>query len=500
MSQVFLVYLTAGVVTLSAHFAVAADLSGPDLAARDAENKRLSQELMQQPNELSQPPTSQYNHFITYGQSLASAAEGWPALSVDPGYDNLMVGDSTRSGTTSGGAFRPVGGAAFKPLRAVVQQHLKGDVLLSQQQVAQLDQHNQAEGEAVEVGAVNMARRLYLRGLGRDADADHVFVASNAATSGRSISQLVKGGDYDEYKRVTGAVNQASALAEDEDASYSISAFFWLQGEYDYSHTNGGINDKQRYKRYLRQLRQDLNQDTAVAVAGQELMPVFLTYQTDAKHSREDGSLAVGMAQWELAQEEPNWFLAGPVYQYVDKGGHLSANGYRWFGQMLGKVYHHVAIERRQWQPLAPRRATVTGQSIYLDFHVPHPPLAFDQAYIGHRATDIEHQGFRVYEGDKEVAISAVEIVADTVVRITTEQPLTGVPKVTYASFQVGGAGNLRDSDPTEADARYQFLTDGSMRAQENIKALVDKPYPLHNWSIAFEIEALPEAVSGERY
>ncbi|MFO7703742.1 MAG: phosphate ABC transporter substrate-binding protein, partial [Halopseudomonas sp.] len=188
----------------------------------------------------------------------------------------------------------------------------------------------------------------------------------------------------------------------------------------------------------------------------------------------------------------------GPVYQYVDKGGHLSANGYRWFGQMLGKVYHHVAVERRQWQPLAPRRATVAGKAIYLDFHVPHPPLAFDQAYIGHRATDIEHQGFRVYEGDKEVAISAVEIVADTVVRITTEQPLTGVPKVTYASFQVGGAGNLRDSDPTEADAHYQFLTDGSMRAQENIKALVDKPYPLQNWSIAFEIEALPEAAYGE--
>lgn len=498
MSRAFIVRLTASVVTLSAHCVTAADLPSPDLAARDAENKRLSQELMQRPNELSQPPTSQYNHFITYGQSLASAAEGWPALSTDQPYDNLMVGDSTRSGATSGGAFRPVGGVAFKPLRAVVQKHLKGDVLLTQLQVAQLDQHNQAEGESVEVGAVNMARRLYLQTLGRDADADHVFVASNAATSGRSVSQLVKGGDYDEYKRVTGAVNLASALADAENASYSISAFFWLQGEYDYSHTNGGINDKLRYKKYMRQLRQDLNQDAAVAVAGQKLMPAFLTYQTDAKHSREDGTLAVGMAQWELAQEEPNWFLAGPVYQYVDKGGHLSANGYRWFGQMLGKVYHHVAIEQRQWQPLAPRRATVTGKSIYLDFHVPHPPLAFDQAYIGHRATDIEDQGFRVYEGEKQVAISAVEIVADTVVRITTEQPLTGVAKVTYASFQVGGAGNLRDSDPTEADARYQYLTDGSMREQENIEALVDKPYPLQNWSIAFEIEAFPEAADAE--
>ncbi len=57
----------------------------------------------------------------------------------------------------------------------------------------------------------------------------------------------------------------------------------------------------------------------------------------------------------------------------------------------------------------------------------------------------------------------------------------------------MGGAGNLRDSDPTQADARYQFVDDGSMRSEENVDALVGKPYPLHNWSIAFEIETVPE-------
>ncbi len=403
MSRAFALRLTAIALLLFTPLGFAAELSLQDLAARDAENKLWSQEMLGRPNVQSQPPISRYNHFISFGQSLASSAEGWPALSSDPGYDNLMVGNSTRSGASSGGAFRPVGGAAFKPLRAVVQKHLEGDVLLGSKLVAQLDKHNQAEGEPVEVGAVNMARRLYLADLGRVADADHLFVASNAATSGRSISQLAKGGEYGEYKRVTGAVNQARALADLEGASYSVSAFFWLQGEYEYSQTNGGINDKQRYKKLLRQLREDLNQDTAIAVAGQELMPAFLSYQTDAKHSSEDGTLAIGMAQWELAKEEPNWFLAGPVYQYVDKGSHLSANGYRWFGQMLGKVYHQVAVQRRQWQPLSPRRATVSGEYIYLDFHVPYPPLTFDHAYIGHDARDIENKGFKLYRDGNEL-------------------------------------------------------------------------------------------------
>ncbi|KIZ37386.1 phosphate ABC transporter substrate-binding protein, partial [Stutzerimonas stutzeri] len=344
------------------------------LAARDAENKRLTAELLAKPNELTQPLESKYNHIITYGQSLASAAEGWPALSVAPRYDNLMLGQSPRSAAFSGAAFKPVGEAAFTPLRAVVQQKSNAAVVLDAEKVGKLAPQAQEEGESVEVGALNMARRLYLHHLGRDTDPDHLFVASNASTSGRSIAQLSKTGGTNEYLRVTQAVDQAKALADAQQASYSISAFFWLQGEYDYSHTNGGKNDQAYYKAKLRQLRDDLYADTAKAIAGQEKMPAFFSYQTDAKSSVKDGSLAVGMAQWELAQEEPGWYLVGPVYPYTDKGVHLSANGYRWFGQMLGKVYHRVVIERKGWTPLAPRQATVDGRDVLIDYHVPHPP------------------------------------------------------------------------------------------------------------------------------
>ena len=51
-------------------------------------------------------------------------------------------------------------------------------------------------------------------------------------------------------------------------------------------------------------------------------------------------------------------------------------------------------------------------------------------------------------------------------------------------------AGELRDSDPTRADARYEYLPAEGMPDEANIAALVDAPYPLHNWSIAFEIQA----------
>lgn len=465
-----------------------AEVTESQLAERDAENKRVTAELMAKPNELTQPLQSKYNHIITYGQSLASAAEGWPALSVAPRYDNLMLGQSPRSAAFSGASFKPVGEAAFTPLRAVVQQKSNAAVVLDAEKVGKLAPQAQEEGESVEVGALNMARRLYLHHLGRDTDPEHLFVASNASTSGRSIAQLSKTGGTNEYLRVTQAVDQAKALADAQQASYSISAFFWLQGEYDYSHTNGGKNDQAYYKAKLRQLRDDLYADTAKAIAGQEKMPAFFSYQTDAKSSVKDGSLAVGMAQWELAQEEPGWYLVGPVYPYTDKGVHLSANGYRWFGQMLGKVYHHVVIERKEWVPLSPRQATLDGRDVLIDFHVPHPPLAFDQPYIGHEARDVKNKGFMLQDDQGEVPIAAVEIVADTIVRLRANRELSGQPRVSYAGYQVGGAGQLRDSDPMRADATYEYLKD-LMPAEANIKALVHQPYPLQNWSIAFDIE-----------
>ncbi len=468
------------------------DRSG--LAARDAENKRLTAEIMGRTNELSQPPSSRYNHFITYGQSLASAAEGWPALSTEPGYDNLMLGEAVRSASYSGATFRPVGGAAFHPLRAVVQRKTDAKIILEERQIAQLEKQAQEEGESVEVGALNMARKLYLEKHELDADPERLFLASNASTSGRSIAQLAKTGGTGEYQRTVQAAEQAKALADAQNASYSVAAIFWLQGEFDYSHTNGGINDRQRYKTLLRQLRDDLYADLATGIAGQEKMPVFLSYQTDAKSSVQDGTLAVGMAQWELAEEEPNWFMVGPVYPYVDKGTHLSANGYRWFGQMLGKVYHHVAVERRHWQPLAPRRATVEGRDVLIDYHVPHPPLVFDRPYIGHKAMPVKNRGFVLLDDKGEVPLAQASIVADTIVRLRATRELVGQPRIRYASHQSGGAGQLRDSDPTLADARYEYLPEKGMQPEEKVPALVGRPYPLHNWSIAFEIPAeMPE-------
>ena len=73
---------------------------------------------------------------------------------------------------------------------------------------------------------------------------------------------MSKVGGTHEYRRALQAVDQAKQVADAANASYRISAFFWLQGEYDYAQVQGGINDKAYYKQRLRQLRNDLTADT----------------------------------------------------------------------------------------------------------------------------------------------------------------------------------------------------------------------------------------------
>ncbi len=125
------------------------------------------------------------------------------------------------------------------------------------------------------------------------------------------------------------------------------------------------------------------------------------------------------------------------------------------------------------------------GRDVLIDYHVPHPPLAFDQPYLGHQARDVKNKGFVLRDDNGEVPVEAVDIV----VRLHAGRGLSGQPRISYASHQVGGAGQLRDSDPMRADATYEYLPD-LMPAEANIKALVHQPYPLHNRSIAFDIAA----------
>lgn len=210
------------------------------------------------------------------------------------------------------------------------------------------------------------------------------------------------------------------------------------------------------------------------------------------------------MAQLEAANEQEDIICAGPVYPMTDRGGHLDSNGYRWFGEMLGKVYYKTQILGEEFKPLQPKRITrVEGNAkqLKVEFYIPVPPLVLDNKLT----TPKSNYGFEVYVGKTRKTIKSVELVDDCII-LTTTTNLTGDVAVIYAGQINSGHGNLRDSDDYQAyynyidldgkdnNGKYIFsrdATETTLRPDyepvgEDGNVIYNQPYPLHNFCVSF--------------
>ena len=459
-----------------------------EIQHRNAENLAVSCAVRGEFNSEIQRPTAKYNHILTFGQSLAAANETWPALSKAPFGGSLMYGDSPRPNGRYVANFTPLNGPALKPLKAVVQSE-DGSALLSDAQVSALAPGAGNEGEGPDVALTNFARKQFLQHHGLAADPSRLFVASSCGVSGRTIEQLSKGADPEYYLRLVQAAQGVKSIANSEGATYCIPAIVWMQGEFNYVSDRGGDTSKAGYKAKLLAQSEIWKTEIVKGIANQDAPPAIITYQTGASFTRDDNDLSIGMAQLELSNEQPNWYLASPYYPYTDKGAHLDPNGSRWLGLQIGKVFHRVVTMGQGWKPLSPRRATVTGTEVLIDFHVPCPPLAWGKPFVALTATDYADKGFRVIDSVGTIGIRSVEIAADTVIKIVLARVPASNVRIQYATLTASqGNGCLRDSDPTVAMYNYEYSAGSGQYAAANIPELVGKPYPLHNWCVAFSI------------
>ncbi|XHR30951.1 MAG: hypothetical protein ACFUZC_10370 [Chthoniobacteraceae bacterium] len=427
-------------------------------SARNAENMRASQQIKKEINKDITGIDFDYNHIIFDGQSLSVGADSKIAISMTQEHGNVMIGNKVAYDSTRAKIFSPLTGLG-------------------------------ANDEHPIVGAVNLFKALYEKQLNQKGN--RVFIGSSCGSSGKAIEQLSKGAYINLWERVEGSMAAAKEISSKENKSYGIAALCWVQGETNYSPSGDFAATKEGYKEKLKQFRDDFLK-TGMGISNQPNIPAFVTYQTSGAYTNDTNGLAIGMAQWELTQEVPGCYLATPSYPFTDYGGHLTANGYRWMGAQFGKVLDKVMVRREKWKPLSPIKAKREGRTLSIDFHVPEPPLVFDSPYIGRNKPELaKNKGFNVYDGNAEVRISSIRIVADTIVEIVCERDFVGDVYVRYASkLFFDGNGYLRDSDPAVSEDTYVFDPNcQQQRPDENIPDLVNKPYPLYNWCIAFNLK-----------
>ncbi|QBX34580.1 hypothetical protein E4191_07550 [Paracoccus liaowanqingii] len=464
------------------------DQGGSWLDALDARNRDRSQEITEQIRYGVQLPVTDSSVIVMLGQSLARGQETWPSLSKDPVPGAVMIGGNADS-TSISGTYTHVGAYELNPLVANTR---SGGSNLTGAQEAALAPGATNFGEIPVIGMVNGLKRWLNRKALRANDGRQL-IALSVAVSGRTVEQLSKTppeGTGDHYGFFTDGVDKALGLAP--DAVVPVVGF--AQGEYNYVSTHGGDTTRAGYLARLAAYFTDVAADILTAVPNQTEPPLIVSYQTGAAYTRDvdangQPGLAIGMAQLDLALAGGNVVLACPAYPFTDKGGHLDSNGSRWMGHYMAKAAREI-WEGRNFQPVRPLQVTVEGSEVYIHYHVPVAPLVFDTPYVSNSGpVDYPTKGFRVTSADGLSAstIQAVTIERPTIIKITLAAPPPAGALLWYApQASMQGNGCVRDSDPALASDLYEYVPERGMYPAANIPRLIGKPYPLHNWSIAF--------------
>lgn len=408
-----------------------------------------------------------YSHIILYGQSLSMGWEAPEVITTTPVKNCYMVGSSPMINHGNDGT------KVLNELKAVKWS---------------------SGGEQPIVSAVNAFAKMYNRFV----DKTQKFIGTNCGEGGRSIERLSKnctnGTNYYTTEFLD-AVNSVKEACDDISATVSCSAIIFMQGEHNYTNLTGAgltegtdaTNDKDTYKNYLLQLKNDMQADI-MSIYGQSHRPLFFVYQVAGNYIN-NKEMTINMAQVEFAQENEDVILLNSTYGVPDyNGGHLSTNGYRWYGELIAKQLYEVFVRGIHYKSVNLEDIIIKDNKIELYYHVPVLPLVFDT----YTKESITNYGYRVYMNNTEQTITNISIDNNKVI-LEFGSNLSGEIEITYGGQGRSGSGNLRDSD--EYYSLYTYFDDRetspNKREQYTPKDsegnyIYGKKYPMYNWGNQF--------------
>jgi hypothetical protein len=249
--------------------------------------------------------------------------------------------------------------------------------------------------------------------------------------------------------------------AREGSPTYGVGAIFLTHGESDAGNAN--------YENAMLQLWTDYNADIKAVTGQTQSIPLFTSqqhgiylYMPGQAPSNINTSTTL---QWKAGLDHPEEIVCvGPKYQYpyFPDYLHLVPLGYELMGEKYAEAFYSHVMLGRPWLPLYPLAETVTrsGPVITVDFHVPVPPLAWDDALPKPHITDLtewaQGRGFEVRMGTTRLTIESVTFLDGDTVQITCTADVPAGATLGYAATNDGAAiagnspriGNLRDSDP----------------------------------------------------
>jgi hypothetical protein len=307
---------------------------------------------------------------------------------------------------------------------------------------------------------------------------DYVTVHTVVGESGQPMSVIKKDGFSSAafgraYAATLFEVAAIARLAAAAGKTYGLGAITLIHGEADAANGN--------YANDIFQLYSDYNADLPPLTGQTTSIPMLVSQQNSSPTGAGTASISAAQ-QWKVSVDHPGDIICvGPKYQYDYSGDssrlHISALEYDKLGEKIGQVYFERVVRGHDWQPLQPLGGAVSGNTITIQFHVPVPPLVWDDTLPPPHAAGTpwaNGRGFEVSAAGMAQTIDAVDIIAADAVSITCHNDLSGLAvTVGYAMTTDGKTvgtttfrwGHLKDSDPF-------------------VGSVTNTPQP--NWAVAF--------------
>jgi hypothetical protein len=423
-------------------------------------------------------PTGHFNFawdwtgIVGTGQSLSVGALGTPVLATQQPYSNLKL---DFGGATVAPPFDPT--LASLSLVPLIEPLRTFATFYPSAYPANLDGETPHTAMADQITAMAMQQAMH----------DYVSVHTVVGESGQPLTVIQKTPtnlpiDGTSGRAYAATVFEASAinrLAQAAGKSYGVGAIVLTHGEADAGNT--------AYATGIYQLLTDYNQDIAAITGQTAKIPLLASQQISVPADM--GMVSISALQvLKAAADHPGEVVCtGPKYQYsyaVDSAHvHMGALEYEKLGEKTAQVYFERMVLGHDWQPLQPTTATVSGKVVTVHFHVPVPPLAWDDTLPPPHGANIPQwqngRGFEITWAGTRKTIDKVDIVgADTVQITCTDDLSNGEVVVGYASIAEGG------TPPTNQTARWGHLRD----SDPFVGSVTSVPQP--NYCVAFQLTA----------
>jgi hypothetical protein len=342
------------------------------------------------------------------------------------------------------------------------------------------------DGETPHTAMADQITRMAMDAGGQD----YVSVHTVVGESGMPMTVIKKNGTFPPpgqanvgtggraYAATLFEVAAIARIAREMGKTYGVGAVLIIHGEADAGNT--------AYASDLFQLFSDYNADLPTLTGQTTKIPLLVSQQNAVPAGLSSVAISA-VQQWKAGVGHPGEVICiGPKYQYDYSGDstrvHLSSLEYEKVGEKAAQVYFERVVRGNDWQPLQPTTAEVNDNVVTVHFHVPVPPLVWDDNLAPPHVNIAEWasgRGFEVATTTARQTITSVDIVGDDSVQITCRDSLAGLQlTVGYAATSDGRVnpsggtfrwGHLKDSDP--------FVGSVTGAAQPN-------------WAVAFQMPA----------